>query len=85
MEKSIHSALSEVLREHLVELRKVRGWTQRELAAAVGREPSFVARVELGERRVDVIEYWMLLNTLDAAPTEAVKNLFSRFADAAER
>ena len=85
MQKSIHSQLSEVLRNHLVALRKEKGWTQREMATAVGREPSFIGRIELGERRVDVIEYFLLLQTLEVLPLEAVAELFRRFQDAADR
>ncbi|WP_235526204.1 helix-turn-helix domain-containing protein [Caulobacter sp. Root1472] len=41
----------------LVEARKSYGLTQRELAARLGKPPSFVAKIEVGERRVDVVEF----------------------------
>lgn len=43
----------------LRQLRKAReeaGLTQREVARALGKPPSFVAKCENGERRVDVVE-----------------------------
>lgn len=43
----------------LRQLRKAReqaGLTQRDVARALGKPPSFVAKCENGERRVDVVE-----------------------------
>lgn len=37
-------------------MRKAAGLTQRQLAQRLGREQNFVARVETGQRRLDVIE-----------------------------
>jgi len=34
--------------------------TQRELADRLGRSPSFVARLESGERQLNVLEFWEL-------------------------
>jgi len=36
--------------------RKQSGMTQQDLAARLGRSQSFVAKIELGERRVEVVE-----------------------------
>ena len=44
------------VRMKLIEMRKAAGLTQRALAARLGREHSFTARIELGRRRVDVVE-----------------------------
>jgi transcriptional regulator with XRE-family HTH domain len=41
-----------------VELRSKADMTQRELARRLGREHSFVSRIELGERRLDVVEVY---------------------------
>ncbi len=60
MEKSTFTPLYDLLRARLVEVRKSAGLTRRDLAARLGRERSFVARVEGGERRVDLVEfYWI--------------------------
>ena len=38
-------------------MRKAAGLTQRQLATKMGREQSFVTRIEHGERRLDVVEF----------------------------
>lgn len=52
----------------LVELRKQAGLTQRQLAAALGREQNFVGRVETGQRRVDLIEFLWICRACGADP-----------------
>jgi len=47
-----HLALMQVL----VETRKAKNVTQQELADRLDRPQSFVAKVETGERRLDVVE-----------------------------
>jgi transcriptional regulator with XRE-family HTH domain len=46
-----------ILREHLVAARKAAGVSQQTLADRIGRPQSFVAKVEGGERSLDVIEF----------------------------
>jgi len=41
----------------LVKARKQAGLTQATVAARLGRPQSFVAKYEVGERRLDVIEF----------------------------
>ena len=44
----------------LVRLREAAGLTQRQLAKKLKRPYSMVARMEMGERRVDIVElYWI--------------------------
>lgn len=50
----------------LVGLRNRRGVSQAALARRIGRPPSYIAKIELCERRVDVIELMVLLRALDA-------------------
>lgn len=42
----------------LLAMRQKAGLTQRDLAKKLGREHSFVWRIEAGERRLDVIEFY---------------------------
>lgn len=44
----------------LREARRAAGLTQAEVAQAMGRPQSFVAKIEAGERRLDPIELWHL-------------------------
>jgi len=60
MNKTIYSRQSECLRKKLIEMREGAGLTQRQLAVKLHREHSLISRLELGERRLDVVElFWM--------------------------
>lgn len=61
----------------LIEKRKIAGLTQDDLAKAVGEHQSFIARLESGQRRIDVIEYVTLAQVIGFDPTEALKQLIS--------
>lgn len=54
--------------------------TQRDLAVALGREHGMVARIELGERRVDLVEAFELFKALKADPVEESAELMKKFA-----
>ena len=56
MAKSIHSREYAVFRRLLRRVRADAGVTQAELASRLGVPQSRIAKVELGERRLDVIE-----------------------------
>ena len=69
MAKTIRSSGHEALREALIAARKKAGLTQEQLASRLKQHQSFVARVESGERRIDVVELIVLARALgvDAA------------------
>jgi transcriptional regulator with XRE-family HTH domain len=54
--------------------------TQRDLAVAIGREHGMVARIELGERRVDLAEAYQLFVALGANPNREADRLMTKFA-----
>lgn len=56
--------------------------TQRDLATVLGREHGMVARIELGERRVDLVEAFELFKALRADPVTETSALMKRFAEA---
>jgi transcriptional regulator with XRE-family HTH domain len=56
--------------------------TQRDLAVALGREHGMVARIELGERRVDMIEAFDVFEALGADPAHEVLELMKKFKNA---
>jgi DNA-binding XRE family transcriptional regulator len=70
MNKTIYSRQSEVMRQKILALRTKAGLTQRELAARLGRERSLIARLELGERRLDVVEFFWLCRACNADPAK---------------
>ena len=57
MPESMHSRAYAALVAALVATRKEAGLTQRELASRLGREQSFIGRIEQGQRRVDLVEF----------------------------
>lgn len=60
------------------------GFSQRELARRLGKPPSFVAKVELKERRIDVVEFLMILRALGADECAAFEQLRSAIDPSAE-
>ena len=66
-----HIALMEVLRE----ARLAAGMTQADLASRLGRPQSYVAKIETGERRVEVVEFILLAQALGRSPGEMVEEV----------
>ena len=64
MAKTIRSSGHEALREALIAARKAAGMTQADLAKKLKCHQSFVARLESGERRIDVIELIVLARSI---------------------
>lgn len=69
--KARHMALVKML----TEARENAGMTQTELAEKLGEYQSFVARLESGQRRVDVVELIELAEVLGFDAPKAVKAL----------
>jgi transcriptional regulator with XRE-family HTH domain len=70
--KSLESARHKALVDFIVQKRKAAGMTQADLAARLGEYQSFVARLESGQRRVDVVEFLGLAEALGFDPTRAI-------------
>lgn len=64
MTKTIRSSGHEALREALIAARKAAGMTQADLAKKLKCHQSFVARIESGDRRIDVIEMIVLARAI---------------------
>ncbi len=64
MAKTLGSRQHEALISLLVAKREEAGLTQAELAKAFGQYQSFIARLESGQRRVDVVELIQLAKLL---------------------
>jgi transcriptional regulator with XRE-family HTH domain len=76
--KTIGSKRHKALIAMLIKERKAAGMNQTELAKALGQYQSFVARVESGERRVDVIEFLDLANAIGFDPKKAIAKLTAK-------
>lgn len=68
MPRSLHSENYRRLTTILLEARKSAGLTQQQVADRLGKPQSFVAKVEGGERRIDLIEFIELSRAIDTAP-----------------
>ncbi|WP_231388483.1 helix-turn-helix domain-containing protein [Pseudooceanicola algae] len=81
MAGAAYSDTYRLMREQLVALRKDAGLSQAQLAGQLGKPPSFVAKYELGERRLDVVELLVILKCI-GAPPEGLIDLLGRDAPA---
>jgi transcriptional regulator with XRE-family HTH domain len=65
MDKSLRSEKQLALQKALKDARLKAGLTQSQLAKLLGKPQSFVAKYELGERRLDVIEFTEICKFID--------------------
>ncbi len=75
MAKTLGSEKHRALIALLIQKREAAGLTQTGLADALGEYQSFVARLESGQRRVDVIEFLELAHILSFDPISALREL----------
>jgi transcriptional regulator with XRE-family HTH domain len=73
MAKTLGTEQHKALIAMLIAKREAAGLTQAQLAEALGEYQSFVARLESGQRRVDVIELIELARILGFDAAQAVK------------
>jgi transcriptional regulator with XRE-family HTH domain len=73
--KSVHSPEQQLLRELLVAARDKAGLSQHKLAGRLGKNQSFVAKYEGGERRLDVIEFITIARAIGADPVRILRLL----------
>jgi transcriptional regulator with XRE-family HTH domain len=79
MKKTIHSENGKIIADTVTRIRKSAGFTQRVLAQKLGRERSFIAYCELGERRIDLAEFFWICKACDASPSDEAFKLMSTF------
>ena len=72
--RSVHSRTYQRAIDELRKARASAGMTQEQVAARLGRPQSFVAKVERGERRIDIAEFVDFARAIGAEPLK----LFSR-------
>lgn len=63
----------------IVALRTKAKLTQRQLAEKLGRERSLVGRLELGERRLDMVEFYWVCRACEADPVQVARELIQQF------
>lgn len=79
MKKSTHTPLYDLLRKKLLQMRTDAKLTHRQLAAILGREHSFIWRLEQGERRLDFVEFFWVCRALNQDPQKIGQELLAEF------
>ena len=75
MVKTLGTERHKALVALLIAKREAAGLTQSELAAKLGEYQSFVARLESGQRRVDVVEFLDLADAIGFDAFAALREL----------
>lgn len=60
----------ELFGQHLIELRKARGWSQEKLALESGLARSYIGGIERGQRNLALVNICVLADTLGVTPSE---------------
>ena len=76
MPKTIHTERHRRFRALLVAERKAAGLTQTAVAKRLGKPPSYVAKYEGGDRRLDVLEYLDVAAAIGFDPCEPIRSLW---------
>lgn len=80
MQKSTHTPEYDALRSELRATRERAGLSQRELAGRLRLPHSWVAKVETGERRIDLIEFGWFMSACEADPIPVSARLLQKVA-----
>jgi transcriptional regulator with XRE-family HTH domain len=73
--KSTNTPQYRAVLDRLIAARKASGLSQAELASRLGRPQSYIAKIEIGERRLDVVEFLELARILGVSPASVLENL----------
>lgn len=82
LQKTLGTRRQEYLVALLREKREAAGLTQADLARALSEHQSFVARIESGQRRIDVIEYLTLAEVIGFDAAEALRAIEAKTEEA---
>ena len=74
MPKTIHTERHRKLRALLVAERKAAGLTQTAVAERLRKPPSYVAKYELGDRSLDVLEYLDVAAAIGFDPSKPLRS-----------
>jgi transcriptional regulator with XRE-family HTH domain len=75
MSKSLHSERQILIAATLADQRRAKGLTQSQLAKALGRHQPFIANIESGQRRVDLVELLQIAKLIDLDVHALLKRL----------
>ncbi|MBL8797144.1 MAG: helix-turn-helix transcriptional regulator [Planctomycetia bacterium] len=80
MRKSTHTPEYAALCAEIRTARKSAGLSQRDLASRLAVPPSWVSKVETGERRLDLVEFCWVVSTCGIDPLPLFKRLAAEIA-----
>lgn len=75
MPKSVHSERHRMIATALASQRRAKGLSQAEVAKVLGRHQPFIANIESGERRVDLVELMDIAKIIDLDVVALVRDL----------
>jgi transcriptional regulator with XRE-family HTH domain len=80
MEKSTHTPEYDSLRFELRTARETAGLSQRDLASRLKVPHSWIAKVESGERRIDLVEFGWFISACGTDPVALSEKLLRQIA-----
>jgi len=75
IKKTIHAKEYHIVIAMLRELREQKQLTQKGLADKIGSDQTFISKIEIGERRVDIIELKYICEALDIELVEFIRQV----------
>ena len=81
MSKSVFTDANNAVIEVLIAARKAASLRQEDVAARLGKPQSFVSRIESGQRRVDVIEFYALAWAMNADAAKLYASLVDKLPE----
>lgn len=75
--KTIYSPNADKLCKWLIQQRKIKDLTMREVAEIIDKPHSFIGKIEAGQRRLDVVEFVWYCQKLDLDPIAGIKHLLT--------
>lgn len=73
--KTIYSPQSQRLSEWLRLQREARGLTMRQAAELINKPHSFIGKIEVGQRRLDIVEFVWYCELLGFDPVEGLNQI----------
>lgn len=81
MPKTVFSGAHQHLVDLLITARRKAGLTQTDLAALIGKDQKFISLIERGQRRVDVLEFYVIAKAMGHDPLRKYGQLIKKIPD----
>ena len=84
MPKTVFSGAHQHLVDLLIAARRKAKLTQTELAQLIGKDQKFISLIERGQRRVDVLEFYVIAKAMGLEPLKLYGDLIKKLPDRLE-